>query len=140
MKEKWKWLPALALLLALCLLSGCRGNPLPDGMDETALLKQGREIVTLLNQGDWQEVYDRLRSDGQETTSPEAIEEYMQALLDTVGAYVSEEDSMVTGQELDTGEEYGTAVFYCKHEKKSVMYRIAFSTDMEFMGFQASKK
>ena len=50
---------------------------------------------------------------------------------------MSEIEAMATGQTLkDTGEEYGTAVFYCKHEKKSVIYRIAYSTDMELMGVQ----
>ena len=51
----------LAALAALLLLSGCKvsGHPLPEGMDEDAVLEQGREIVTLLNQGDFQEVYDR---------------------------------------------------------------------------------
>ena len=45
---------------------------------------------------------------------------------------------MATGQKLkDTGEEYGTAVLYCKHEKKTVMYRVAFSTEMELMGIEA---
>lgn len=141
MRKIWNCFAALALVLVLLTLAGCKGNPLPEGMDEAELLDQGREIVALLNEGDWQEVYDRMRSDGRESTSPEEIEEYMQSLLDTVGAYVKESDSMLTGQELeDSGEEYGTVVLYCKHEKKSVMYRIAFSTDMELMGFAATKK
>lgn len=140
MRKRWNWLAALTLVLVLALLSGCSGNPLPEGMDEEELLAQGREVVALLNEGDWQAVYDRMRSDGQETTSAEDIEAYIQSFLDTVGAYVKETDSMVTGQTLDTGEDYGTVVLYCKHEKKNVIYRIAFSTDMELMGFQANKR
>ncbi len=129
----------LAALSALFLLSGCRvsGNPLPEEMEKETVLEQGREIVTLLNAGDWQEVYNRLRSDAQETSSPEAIQTYMEERLDKAGAYQSEDEAMATGQTIkDTGEEYGTAVLYCKHEKKSMMYRIAYSTDMELMGIQ----
>ena len=106
-------------------------------MEEETVLEQGREVVSLLNGGNWQEVYDRLRSDARETSSPGAIQSYMEERLDKAGAYVSEIEAMATGQTLkDTGEEYGTAVFYCKHEKKSVIYRIAYSTDMELMGVQ----
>lgn len=141
MRKIWNCFAVLALLLTLLTLAGCKGNPLPEGMDGEELLAQGREIVALLNEGEWQAVYDRMRSDGQESTSPEEIETYMQSLLDTVGAYVKESDSMLTGQELeDSGEAYGTVVLYCKHEKKSVMYRVAFSVDMELLGFQATKK
>ncbi len=125
----------------LLLLSGCKvsGNPLPEGMEQDTVLEQGREVVTLLNGGSWQEVYDLLRDDARETSSPEAIQSYMEERLDKAGAYRSETEAMATGQKLkDTGEEYGTAVLYCRHEKKSVMYRIAYSTDMELMGIQVT--
>ena len=128
-----------AILAALLLLSGCKvsGNPLPEGMDEDTVLEQGREIAALLNSGEYQAVWDGLRSDARETSSPEAIQAYMEQRLEKAGAYRSEEDAMATGQTLkDTGESYATAVLYCKHEKKSLMYRIAYSTDMELMGIQ----
>ncbi len=129
----------LAVLAALLLLSGCKvsGNPLPDGMAEDDVLEQGREIVALLNAGSCQEVYDLLREDAQETSGPEAIRAYMQERLDRAGAYVKEEDALATGQTLEeTGEVYGTAVLYCRHEKKNVIYRIAYSTEMELMGIE----
>ncbi len=129
----------LAVLAALLLLPGCKvsGHPLPDGMAEDGVLEQGREIVALLNAGDYEEVYGLLREDAQETSSPEAIRAYMEERLDRAGAYVQEEDALATGQTLeDTGEEYGTAVLYCRHEKKNVMYRIAYSTEMELMGIE----
>lgn len=128
-----------AALAALLLLSGCKvsGNPLPEGMDENTVLEQGRAVVALLNGGDCQAVWDSLRADAQETSSPEAIRAYMEERLEKAGAYRSETDAMATGQTLkDTGEQYATAVLYCKHEKKSLMYRIAYSADMELMGIQ----
>lgn len=128
-----------AALIALLLLSGCKvsGNPLPEGMEESAVLERGREIVALLNGGDYQAVYDSLRTDAQESSSPGAIEAYMEERLKKAGAYRSEDEAMATGQTLkDTGEQYATAVLYCKHEKKSLLYRVAYSTDMELMGIQ----
>ncbi len=138
MRRRMAWL--LAGLLALSLLTGCQGKSLPQDMEESELLAQGREIVALLAAEDWQAVYDRMRADGQEKSSAQDIQDYMQALTRECGPYVKEKDALATGQVLDGGEEYGTAVLYCKHEKKSVAYRIAFSTDMELMGFQAEKQ
>lgn len=135
-----KFALALAVLSTLLLLSGCKvsGNPLPEGMEEETVLEQGREVVAMLNGGEWQEVYDLLRPDAQETSSPETIQSYMEERLEKAKAYVKETEAMATGQKLkDTGEEYGTAVIYCKHEKKSVMYRVAYSVDMELMGVEA---
>ena len=102
----------LAVLGALLLLSGCKvsGNPLPEGMEEETVLEQGREVVAMLNGGEWQEVYDLLRSDARETSSPETIQSYMEERLEKAKAYVKETEAMATGQKLkDTGEEYGTA-------------------------------
>ena len=137
-----KRLCLLALPLALLLLlAGCKvsGNPLPEGMEEETVLEQGREVVAMLNGGEWQEVYSLLRADAQETSGPESIQSYMEERLDKAGAYKEEDEAMATGQKIkDTGEEYGTAVFYCKHEKKNLMYRVAYSTDMELMGIQVT--
>ena len=138
MRKKFALL--LAALGALFLLSGCKvsGNPLPEGMEGDTVLEQGREIVALLNGGDWQEVYSRLRADAQKTASPETIQSYMEERLEKAGAFKEEDEAFATGQKIkETGEEYGTAVLYCKHEKKSIMYRVAYSTDMELMGIEA---
>ena len=133
-------LPVLLILSLLCLLTSCSGNKLPEGITETQLLTQGRAVVTALNEEQWQQVYEQLREDAQQTTSPEDIQSVGSAVFEKAGAFKSESDVLLTGQKLKSGEEYGTAVFYCKHEKDDVMYRIAFSTDMELIGLQVQKK
>ena len=51
-----------AIAAGLVLLAGCKvsGNPLPEGMEEETVLEQGREVVAMLNGGEWQEVYSLL--------------------------------------------------------------------------------
>jgi hypothetical protein len=133
----------VGLLLGLLLLSGCsssgKGKELPDGMDESAVLDAGREIVTLLNEGDYQQVYDRLRDDVQQASTVEDIQSYMEAILKENGLYVYEKGTLVTGQTLDSGEETAIAVFYCQHRKNDVRYRISFDTEMEMTGFEIVK-
>ena len=137
----------LTLFVALCavfLLCSCtvEGNPLPAGMDETAVLAAGEEIVHDLNDGNWQEIYDLLRDDAKTATgSPDAIRAHMEHVLEKVGTFEKLETSMATGQTVkETGEKYATAVFYCRHAKNQAMYRIAFSTDLELIGLQVTKQ
>jgi len=131
---------AAALLLSSC--GSVEGNPLPDGMDEAAVLEAGTQIVTDLNDGNWQSVHDLLRDDAKAATpSPDNIRDHMNAVLEKVGPFVSIQESIATGQTLkDTGEQYATAVFYCEHEKNQALYRIAFSADMELIGLQVTKQ
>lgn len=135
-----------SLLLILCtafLLCSCtvKGNPLPEGMDESAVLAAGEEIVNKLNASQWQAVYDQLREDVKPTTSPEAIQAHIESVLNEVGPFKSVEETMATGQTVkETGEPYATAVLYCEHEKDQAMYRIAFSADMELIGLQITEQ
>ena len=136
----------LTLCAALCaalLLCSCtvKGNPLPDGMDEASVLSAGEEIVTQLNEAQWQTIHDQLREDVRASTTPEAIQAHIESVLDEIGPFKSLKDSMATGQTIkETGEKYATAVLYCQHEKDQAMYRIAFSTDMELIGLQVTKQ
>ena len=128
----------LALLLCSC---DVKGNPLPDGMDEATVLATGEDIVTQLNEAQWQTVYDQLREDVKVSTTPESIQTHIESVLEEIGPFKSMKDSMATGQTIkETGEKYGTAVFYCQHEKDQAMYRIAFSTDMELIGLQITEQ
>ena len=131
----------LCTALALCSCT-VTGNPIPEGMDEAAVLAAGEEIISDLNEGNWQEIFDQLREDAQASTgSPAAIQAHMESVLAKVGPFEKLKDTMVTGQKVkDTGEQYATAVFYCQHDKNQAMYRIAFSADMELIGLQVTKQ
>jgi hypothetical protein len=138
-RAKGKAPALLALLALLLLLTACsqqKASSLPEGMEQDAVLTQGRQVVSLLNQEDWQEVYDLLRADVRESTSPEDIQNYMQAILEANGPYMRESGTLTTAATLDSGEQTAVAVFYCKHLKHDVRYRVSFSTDMELTGFE----
>ena len=129
----------LAILLCAC---DVKGNPLPEGMEESAVLAAGEEVLNEILAEDWQAVYDRLRDDAKaQTDSPDAIRAHVEAIWEKVGAFKSTKDSMTTGQKLkESGEQYATVVFYCQHEKNQAMYRIAFSTELELIGLQVTKQ
>ena len=134
----------LCLVLTVGLLAGCgkhEGSPLPEGMEEDAVLDAGREIVTLLNDGNYEEILTRLREDvaagGARPLTADDIKKQTMDTLDKAGAYVAETEYMATGQDnKDTDEEFAEAVIFAKHEKKTVRYRIAFDVDMQLIGIQ----
>lgn len=128
-----------ALVMALLLLAGCQGNPLPDGMDEASLLEAGRDVVLLLVSGDYESVRAALRPDVAETVAEEDIQRLVLQQTDGAGVYKQIDSSMVTGQS-SGGEDYGVGVYYCQYAKKKVLFRIAFDRDMQLIGMEVKKQ
>lgn len=129
-----------SMILAILCACAPKGNPLPQGMEEEAVLSAGREIVSLLNQGSYEEVSNRLRQDAGQGVSAEEIGNYMDAVLRKAGEYQRETGAMATGQTLDSGEAYATAVFSCRHQTKTAVYRIAFDQEMTLMGLEITTR
>lgn len=138
MKRSFVLMAAL-LLMSAVLLSGCNGKPLPEGMEEDALLDAGREVLLQLVAGDYETVRGEFRSDVADTITAEDIQEIVIRQLDGAGAYKQIKDTMVTGRTAN-GNEYGEAVFYCEFAEKNVIFRIAFDPDMVLIGLDIRKQ
>lgn len=136
MRQKTRFAAVMAVLLLL--LSGCEGKPLPAGMEEETLLRHGREMVILLTGGDYEAVLERMREDVAASVTAEDIRALVISQTDGAGVYHQIDSSMATGQS-SNGEEYGVAVFYCKYEKKNVLFRLAFDTNYELIGLEVKK-
>ena len=136
--RKKVWLFALAAVL-LVILAGCRGNELPDGMDEDKVVSSGISVMRQLADGKYEEVYDSLREDVREQTSADAIRTMMETAAEGRGSFKKVKDSMVTGV-TDADEPHGIAVIRAKYDKKSVIFRIAFDTEMHLIGLDVRGK
>lgn len=135
MRQKVQRLTAALLVLLLC---GCQGKPLPAGMEEETVLQHGREVVILLTGGDYDAVREQMREDVAAGVTAEDIRSLVLRQTDGAGVYKEISSAMVTGQS-SNGESYGVAVFYCKYEKKSVLFRLAFDTSYELIGMEVKK-
>lgn len=133
MKQKLR--SAAALALAVLLLCGCSGKPLPAGMEEETLLRHGLETVLLLAGGQYEEVLGLMREDVAASVSAEDIQSLVIRRTDGAGTYKQVESSMATGQSSD-GEAYGVAALYCQYSKKNVLYRLAFDTNYQLIGLE----
>ncbi len=128
----------LGLLLILT-VSGCKGRPLPAGMDEAALLDKGQEVLLMLAGGEYEAVYGALREDVAAGTSVEDIQALALRQLDGAGTYKQIESRMATGQSSD-GESYGVAVMYCQFSEDDVLVRLAFDPNLDLIGLEIKKQ
>lgn len=138
MRKRGYLIASLAMLLLL-VLSGCKGNKLPDGMDEDKVSRAGLSVMSQLTKGEYEAVYDAMREDVRAQTSAEAIETMMDTATEGRGHFKKVKDSMVTGV-TDTEEVHGIAVIRAKYDKKSVIFRIAFDPEMNLIGLDARGK
>ena len=138
---KQRLLAPLAALMLLMLCTACdvKGNNLPDGMEEDTVLSAGLGVMDQLVRGEYDEIFETMRSDVRETTSASALKEVMDAATDGLGAPEEVTDTMVTGV-TDTDEPHAIAVIRRKYEKKSVYFRIAFDPEMQLIGLDVKKK
>ena len=135
-----------AMVLSLLMLSGCsmggpaEGTPLPQGMDEAAVITEGRKVVEMLVNEEYFEIVDLMRPDIAAGVAPGSIRELMENVVKKAGKYVEETEAMATGQKnKDAGETLGEAVIFAKHDKKQVRYRIVFDPEMNLVGLQVRK-
>lgn len=125
---------ALSVMALLLSFTACRGEALPEGMDEGALLTAGQEVLLLLVGGEYETVHGLLREDQRALVNAEKIRKETATQLDDAGVYKQIEDRMTTGQ-IIKGEHYGVAVLYCEFSEEDVLVRIFFDRDLTLVGF-----
>ena len=128
----------MAAVLCVLTLAGCKGKPLPDGMEEDAVLAAGEEIVQQLTDGDYSAVLAQFRSDIREGLTAEQLQTQVETATQKAGQYRKLDDTLVTGSQ--EPEPHGIAVIYCKYPTDSVMFRVAFDPEMELIGLEVSKR
>ena len=136
--RKKRWAAALAAALCVLMLAGCKGKPLPDGMEEDAVLAAGEAVVQQLTDGDYSAVLAQFRSDIREGLTAEQIQTQVETATEKAGQYRKLDDPLVTGSQ--EPEPHGIAVIYSKYTKDSVMFRVAFDPEMELIGLEVSKR
>lgn len=122
------------MVCVLLLMVGCKGEPLPAGMDEEALFTAGKDVVLLLVGGEYETVHGMLREDLREKISVDDIRDKTSLQLADAGVYKQIEDHMATGEVAD-GVRYGISVLYCEFSEEDVLIRVSFDCDWNLIGF-----
>lgn len=129
----------VSLVMSLVSLTGCKGEALPEGMEEDVLFTAGKDVMLLLVGGDYEAVHEMLREDQREIVGVDDIREVVSSQLNGAGIYKQIEDHMATGQVVN-GERYGISVLYCEFSEEDVLIRISFDRDWNLVGFSLDQR
>ena len=134
--KKWTAVICIGMISAL-LLSGCQLNePLPDGMDEQALIAAATEVRELIFAGKYEEVTNRFRPDVREDNgiTVDKVKSLVEVYANPkeIGTLKKVNKTTVAGN--NEGEDHGIVVFECEFTEKKVGVGISFDMDMNLLG------
>ena len=129
----------MAFVTAVFLLAGLAGcgGKLSDDFKEEEVKTAAQEIVTKVNEGNLEDVYENSFSVVlQNGIEMEDLQENLDYVLEKAGEFESFEKTEVRGvKDKDTGTEYATAMVLVKYKDGKAMFTISFDTDMKCAGF-----
>ena len=139
MKKRLLMIPALALVCVLG-LTGCtqKRGPVPEGVDEDALLEASRAVMDQLIAGEYQAVRDQLREDIRAGVTVEDVAEIMDPVLEESGTFQSVEETVTHGSEEE--EPLAAVDFQCSFSEEEVSFRIVFDADLVLTGFSVVRQ
>lgn len=124
----------IILFLTALLLTGC-GGKLSDKFDEKEVSAEAEEIVSLVNEGDF-ETLRREKLGAALAEMTDELEKGAEQVINPVGDFKEIQAITVTGtKDKDTGTEYAVAVVLAQHADGKVQYTISFDTAMKCVGF-----
>ena len=128
----------LSILLAasiLLMFAGCGANKLSDQFNEQDVTAAAEQVVTLLNEGNYQGVTDITRSDLQDELSADVLENALSGILESAGSFQSFSKTTVVGSEDNTtGEDYGLAIVVAEYENGKLTYTITVDQNLQIVG------
>ncbi len=131
-----KKLTVVILVGMLLLLTGCQGK-LSDKFNEEEVKNAAKDIVTQVNEGNVESVYNDIFSSVMKNAiALDTLQENLSYTLDKVGEFDSFEKIEVAGtKDKDTGTEYATIMVLAKYEEGKAMFTVSFDEDMKCAGF-----
>ncbi len=143
--KKWTLVAGLGLLMAM-LLSGCASEtPIPEDVDEQALLAVGQEAFDLLIADEFETLCDRIRDDivTQVEVTPEKIQKQMDVDEQQYGKLKKVKEIWTSGVPADEEskiEEHVIVWYECQYEEQRLVYGFSFDLDLNLIGMSVNRE
>ena len=143
--KKWTLAVGLGLLMAM-LLSGCASEtPIPENIDEQALLAAGQEVFDLLIADEFETICDRIRDDivTQVEITPEKIQKQMDVDEQQYGKLKKVNEIWTSGVPADEEsniEEHVIVWYECQYQEQRLVYGFSFDLDLNLIGMSVNRE
>ncbi|MGO3751679.1 MAG: DUF3887 domain-containing protein [Peptoniphilaceae bacterium] len=133
--EKANFKIIVCLIVCVTLLTGCTGSGLSDNFDEEEVREQAKEIITIINNENSEELLEMSTEESREALTKATLEEVYTSINEG-GEFNKFEDISVAGHEDESSEEeFAVVVVNSKYENKNFTYTITFDKEMKLAGF-----
>ncbi len=133
--KTWVGMSLLILILGT-ILTGCTSTKLSEDFVEDDVKTAAEEIVTLMNDNDFEAIYNKEGSVLQGALTADGLQDAVDQLMSDAGAFEKYDSEVVMGsKDKTTKEDYAVAVLVAVYEEKKITYTISFNKDMELIGF-----
>lgn len=129
--------PILAIVLAISsifIFASCSGSPLPEGVDEEAVISSAKEIVTQISNREYEMVVEKLDDQMKQTLDADGMQEAFGANLDRLGKLESFQSEAAAGGTSSEIGDYSTVALVCKYENGKAVYTISIDLDGKICG------
>lgn len=131
MKKKFIIVPAMALLLGICV--GCSGDEVPAGFDKEQITESSKVFIESLNQGDFEKCYEQFNDVMKSSMDQEKLENTFKPILEGLGSFV-EFKSKSLSQNKSLGVDYAVCIVKCAYKNGEATYTISLDKDLKVGG------
>lgn len=115
-------------------LTACGNQKLPDTFDEQTVTDTAKQVVSYMNDKDYDSVTAMVEESLQPDLSAEVLEDAVEQVCPNTGTFTDYKSISVTGQS-SKDNDYAVVIVIAEYENQNVTYTLTFNTDMELTGF-----
>ena len=125
----------IGCLVLVFALTGCSKSELPAGMEQAAVEEKGKEIIELINAGNYQGVMEQANEELKAAVTAQELETALAETMNKLGA-MTEYVKFVTGgaDSKEAGAQYGVTMITVKYEEGKARFTLSFDMDMKLAG------
>ncbi len=120
------------ILISVLTLGAC--SSLPDGVDEEKLKNSAYDIITMLDEGRYDEVYALFRSDVAQTVDADNLRDTLEPVLSSIGSFTQIKRERYKTQTSEEGEEYLLCQITVEYSDGAATFGVGFDYDYTLIG------
>lgn len=131
MKKRFIILPAMALLLGICV--SCSGDEVPAGFDEGQVTEASKTFIESLNENDFEKCYQQFNDTMKNSMSQQKLENTFKPIFEGLGGFIEFKAESLS-QSKALGVDYAVCTVKCVYDNGEATYTISLDKDLKVGG------